>query len=56
MNWETIAGVIRHILTFGGGYVVAKGWADDATVQTAVAGVVAIGGVIWSALAKKQPA
>ena len=54
MNWETIAGVIRHVLTFGGGYVVAKGWADDATVQQGIAGIVAIGTVIWSAAAKKK--
>ncbi len=56
MNWETIAGVIRHILTFGGGYVVANGWADDATMQQVVAGAVALGGVVWSYLSKKKPA
>lgn len=56
MNWETISGVFRHLLTFGGGYVVAKGYADDATMQTVIAGIVALGGVIWSAAAKKKPA
>jgi hypothetical protein len=55
MNWETIAGIIRHILTFGGGYAVARGWADEATMQTVVAGAVALGGVIWSAAAKTKP-
>lgn len=55
-NWETISGVLRHILTFGGGYVVAKGYADDATVQTVVAGLVALGGVVWSAASKKKTA
>lgn len=55
-NWETISGVLRHILTFGGGYVVAKGYADDATIQTVIAGVVALGGVVWSAISKKKPA
>lgn len=56
LNWETISGVLRHILTFGGGYVVAKGYADDATVQTVVAGLVALGGVVWSAASKKKTA
>jgi len=28
MNKEKILGIVRHILTFGGGYAVAKGYLD----------------------------
>jgi hypothetical protein len=55
MNWDVISGVIRHILTFGGGYAVARGWADEATMQTVIAGLVAGIGVFWSAMVKTRP-
>jgi hypothetical protein len=54
MNMETILGVIRHILTFGGGFVVAKGWADEATITAAVGAAVTLIGAVWSVLAKRQ--
>lgn len=51
---ETILGLIRHILTFGGGYLVAKGQLDDASMQEAVAAITALVGIVWSALAKSD--
>jgi hypothetical protein len=56
MNMETILGVIRHILTFGGGFVVAKGWADEATITAAVGAAVTLIGAVWSVLSKRQAA
>lgn len=56
MNYEMVMGLVRHLLTFGGGIVIAKGWADEATVTQIVAGAVALGGVIWSFLSKKPAA
>ena len=53
MNKAKIIGLIRHVLTFGGGYLVAKGIASDAlVVEISAAIVTAIGGV-WSILDKK---
>lgn len=49
---ETILGFIRHALTFGAGFLVAKGYIDDASAQEGVGAVVALIGVIWSALSK----
>jgi hypothetical protein len=46
-------GIIRHILTFGGGYLVAKGIIDEATMLNAVGAVVTILGVVWSVVNKK---
>ena len=48
MNWEMIRGVVRHILTFGGGFLVTNGVADAAQVETAVGALVALIGVAWS--------
>lgn len=57
MEWGPfIAGAVRHVMTFGGGYFVERGLATDADVQTAIAGVVAIIGLGWSIWQKKQSA
>ena len=53
-NWETISGVIRHILTFGGGYLVAKGKIDTVTMENAVAAIITLGGVFWSYTSNKD--
>ena len=54
MNQEQILGIIRHVLTFGGGLIVAKGYADEGTVTTVVGGVITIVGAIWSMWGKKK--
>jgi hypothetical protein len=54
MNMEMILGLVRHILTFGGGLLVTKGYLDEATAQQAVGAVITLGGIVWSALAKKK--
>ena len=53
MNWEMVAGLLRHLLTFGGGFAVAKGWFDEATMTALVGAFVTIGGAIWSMVAKR---
>lgn len=52
MTKDRVLGIVRHVLTFGGGLLVAQGWADDATVQTIVAGVIALVGTVWSVVDK----
>lgn len=56
MSMEQILGVVRHILTFGGGFVVAKGWADEATIATIVGGIITVAGGVWSVWQKKAAA
>ena len=52
---EAIFGLIaRHILTAVGAVAVAKGWADDATVQAVGGAVATIAAVAWSVLQKKN--
>lgn len=53
MSKEQVMGVVRHVLTFGGGFVIAKGWASEADIATAVAALVSLVGVVWSFFDKK---
>ena len=50
---EQVLGIVRHILTFGSGIVVAKGLLDEATAQAIIGGVLGLIGMIWSVDAKK---
>ena len=54
MNKESILGIIRHILTFGGGFMTQNGIATDSEVTTGVSAAVTLVGVIWSILSKKK--
>ena len=53
---EQLSGIVRHVLTAAGGALVAKGYADEATVQALVGGLIALIGVIWSVVSKKKSA
>ena len=54
MNKDSILGIIRHILTFGGGFMPQSGIATDNEVTTGVSAAVTLIGVIWSILSKKK--
>lgn len=47
-------GIIRHVLTFAGGFVVAKGWVDEATMAQIAGAIVTIVGGVWSVVDKKD--
>lgn len=55
MNFDAVLGLVRHALTFGGGYLVAQGLATNDDVTTWVAGIAAAIGVAWSIYQKLQP-
>ena len=54
MNKTQVLGIVRHLLTFGGGLVVAKGWGSEVIVTELVGGIVAIAGAIWSAYSPEK--
>lgn len=56
MSLETILGLLRHILTFGGGYFVTKGVATESEVGILVGGIVTLIGGGWSIWQKIQQA
>jgi hypothetical protein len=47
MNWEQISSVLRHILTFGGGFIIAKGWISAEAMPGIIGAIITVGGVIW---------
>jgi hypothetical protein len=50
---EQVLGIVRHALTFVGGIVVMKGWADENVVAEITGGIMTLAGAIWSVIAKK---
>ena len=52
MKQEQIMGIIRHVLTFVGGIVVAKGFADEAFIMEITGGIITLVGGIWSIVSK----
>jgi len=56
MTKEQVLGVIRHVLTFAGGFLVTKGLVDDGLVVELVGAITTIVGGVWSVVAKKTVA
>ncbi len=54
MTKEQVLGVIRHVLTFAGGFLVTKGLVDEGAVMEVVGAVTTIIGSVWSIVAKKN--
>jgi hypothetical protein len=54
MNKEMILGVVRHVLTFAGGFLITKGIIDESLSQEIIGGVVSLVGLVWSIWTKKQ--
>jgi len=53
MNKEQIMGLVRHVLTFVGGILVAKGLATAEMQAELVGGIMTVIGAAWSILSKK---
>jgi hypothetical protein len=47
-------GIIRHVLTFAGGLLVMKGWADESLAQELSGGLIGLIGGIWSIISKNK--
>jgi len=46
---ESILGLVRHLLTFGGGLLVSNGLIEDAaTMETLVGAILTVAGGAWS--------
>lgn len=56
LSREQVLGIIRHVLTFAGGTIVAKGYATDGEITQIIGGVITLIGSIWSIIEKtKRP-
>ena len=49
MKKDTILSLLRHALTFGGGFLVAKGLVTETSLGTLIPAVVAAVGAAWGA-------
>jgi hypothetical protein len=56
MNKDTILSLIRHAMTFGGGFFVAKGLLSAETVAIVIPAIVGGIGAIWGAVDEFQAA
>lgn len=48
MIWEFILGLVRHGLTFFGGWLVTTGVATQGDVDTGIGAVITVLGLAWS--------
>lgn len=53
---EQVMGIVRHIITFAGGFVLAKGWIDETTFMEISGALVTLVGAVWSVVDKKKAA
>lgn len=56
MNMDHVFGIVRTVLAAGGGYLVSKGYLDNATMLSIVGAVVTLLTAGWSVVSKKTPA
>ena len=54
MNKNQTLGIVRHLLTFAGGYFVAKGVIDEGAVTELSAALLTIIGDAWSFIAPEK--
>jgi hypothetical protein len=52
-NPEMMFGLVRHLLTFAGGYLVSTGHLTEPDAEVIIGAIVAIAGTLWSVGAKK---
>jgi hypothetical protein len=48
MIWEFVLGLVRHGLTFGGGWLVTTGIATETEVETGIGFAISLMGLVWS--------
>lgn len=53
MDVKAVLGIVRHILTFGGGYFVGSGLVTNDEMTTAISAVVSLIGLGWSIYDKR---
>jgi len=52
MGTDVTLGLVRHILTFIGGYIVSKGWISGEALDSVIGAILTLGAVFWSVTQK----
>ena len=45
---DKLKSTIRHVLTFAGGFVIAKGWITPEVSDELIGGLITVVGAVWS--------
>lgn len=59
-NWkmkltkEQVMGIVRHSLTFIGGFILSKGLIDESTLTEIVGAAATLAGAVWSIIDKNK--
>lgn len=54
MNKTQVLGLIRHLLTFGSGFLIAKGKLDITGAETIIGAALALVGSVWSVISPEK--
>jgi len=54
LTQQQVLGIVRHILTFGGGILVTKGVLDEGMVAEISGAVITLIGAVWSIIEKNK--
>jgi hypothetical protein len=54
LSKEQLLGILRHVLTFAGGFLVLRGLVDESLVMELSGAIVTLVGGIWSILDKNK--
>jgi hypothetical protein len=54
MQNNPFLGVLRHLLTFGGGYLVSNGSVSASQLEAGIGAIITLGGVLWSIYEKRK--
>lgn len=56
MTMEQTLGILRHVLTAAGGYLIARGILDETMAAEATGAILTLAGLAWSIWAKRAGA
>ena len=54
MKNNPFLGVVRHILTFGGGYLTSNGVVSASELEAGIGAIITLGGIAWSIYEKRK--
>jgi len=54
MNKQQVLGIVRHVLTFGAGFLIAKGKLEPGAAESLIGGLLTVIGGVWSIISPEK--
>ena len=54
MTLEKILGIVRHTLTFAGGFLVTSGYITESMLDAGIGAIATLVGIVWSVIDKNK--